>query len=74
MGDPDLKAKRSYKRKRNILAKEMWEKTKSIKKVHTSEKDREKQRKWRLEQDRDGDYDNLDDFLLRGRNNAKEET
>lgn len=71
MGDPDLRSKRSYSRKRNIIAKEMWEKTRAVKKVHMSAKDREKQRKWRLEQDSSGDYNNLDDFLLRG-DNGKE--
>ena len=68
MGDPEAKAKHSQRRKRNVLAKQMWETTKSIKKVHDSEKDREKQRKWRLKNDPEGDYENLDDWIL----NAKE--
>ena len=65
MGDPDTKAKRSFSRKRNYIAKVMRENTMKIKKVHDSDKDREKQRKWRLENDPDGDYENLDDWMLR---------
>jgi ribosomal protein RSM22 (predicted rRNA methylase) len=33
------------------------------KKIHMTAKDREKQRKWRLQEDPDGDYENLDTFL-----------
>jgi hypothetical protein len=33
------------------------------KKIHMSKKDREKQRQWRLKEDPDGDYDNLDEWL-----------
>lgn len=66
MGDPETKAKRSASRKRNMIAKQMWEAKGATKKVHTSAKDREKQRKWRLKDDPTGDYDNLDDWLFRG--------
>jgi septation ring formation regulator EzrA len=65
MGDPDIKAKRSATRKRNIIAKQMWEETGRVKKVHMSAKDREKQRKWRLKNDPEGDYENLDEWLVR---------
>jgi hypothetical protein len=63
MGDPELKAKRSAARKRNFIAKRMLEEKKP--KVHISEKDREKQRKWRREHDPELDYENLDDWLTR---------
>jgi hypothetical protein len=63
MGDPELRAKRSYTRKRNYIAKKMIE-TKT-EKTHMSQKDIEKQRKWRLKNDPEGDYDALDEFLLR---------
>ena len=63
MGDPETKAKRSAARKRNYIAKKMLE-TKT-EKTHMSIKDREKQRKWRLEQDPDGDYEALDEWLLK---------
>jgi len=42
----------------------MLETTNQIKKIHDNKKDREKQRKWRLKNDPDGDYDNLDDWLV----------
>lgn len=67
MGDPETKAKRSASRKRNVIAKKMWEDTKSIKKVHMSAKDREKQRQWRMKQDDDSDYENLDEWLVNGK-------
>lgn len=67
MGDPDTKAKHSSKRKRNHLAKELWENKVYRKKVHISEKDRDKQRQWRLKNDPEGDYDNVDDFIMRDR-------
>lgn len=66
MGDPETRAARSSSRKRNYLAKVMFEKTRNIKKVHDSDKDREKQRKWRAYNDPDSDYENLDDWMLRG--------
>lgn len=63
MGDPETKARRSASRKRNYIAKKMLEiKTE---KTHMSAKDREKQRRWRYEQDPDGDYENLDDWLVK---------
>lgn len=65
MGDPEVKAKRSASRKRNYVAKKMWEETKDIRRIHQSEKDKTKQRKWRYDNDPDGDYDNLDDWLMR---------
>jgi len=58
------KAWHSLKRKRNFIAKKMLETTNQIKKIHDNKKDREKQRKWRLKNDPDGDYDNLDDWLV----------
>lgn len=64
MGDPEVRAKRSTSRKRNYLAKVMFERTRSIKKVHDSDKDKQKQKNWRLEDDPDGDYDNLDNWLM----------
>lgn len=63
MGDPEVKAKRSQVRKRNFLAKKMLESKQFKKKIHMSKKDREKQRQWRLREDPDGDYENLDDWL-----------
>jgi hypothetical protein len=35
-----------------------------VKKVHDNKKDREKQRKWRMKDDPENDYDNLDDWLV----------
>ena len=35
------------------------------KKVHLSKKDREKQRVWRIKDDPTGDYEAVDDFLLK---------
>lgn len=61
MGDPETRVKRSQARKRNFIAKKMRE-TMS-KKIHIPKKDREAQRKWRLEKDPDGDYTNIDDWL-----------
>lgn len=63
MGDPETKAKRSFSRKRDFIAKKMFEEKRP--KIHMSEKDREKQRKWRLKSDPEGDYENLDDFIMR---------
>jgi hypothetical protein len=63
MGDPELRVKRSYKRKRNFVAKKMLETT--VEKTHISPKDREKQRKWRLKNDPDGDYEALDEWLVK---------
>lgn len=65
MTDPDTKRKVSSKRKRNYIAKKMIEDTRGIKKIHLSAKDREKQRKWRLKNDPEGDYENLDDWLYK---------
>ncbi len=70
MGDPEVKSKRSASRKRNYIAKKMFEEKQP--KVHMSAKDREKQRKWRLSQDTSGDYDNLDEWLIRGNSDGKE--
>lgn len=64
MTDPETRKKRSQARKRNYIAKKMREDM--PKKVHLSKKDREKQRVWRLKDDPTGDYENVDDFLLRG--------
>lgn len=63
MGDPEVKAKRSKVRKRNFIAKKMLESKQFKKKIHMNKKDREKQREWRLKNDPDSDYDNLDDWL-----------
>jgi hypothetical protein len=65
MGDPETKVKRSAKRKRNYIAKEMLESRGMKKKIHISDKDRDKQRKWRLKNDPEADYENLDDWLVR---------
>lgn len=65
MGDPETKVKRSTQRKRNMIAKKMWEAKGGVRKVHLSAKDREKQRKWRMKDDPEGDYDTLDDWLMR---------
>ena len=64
MGDPDTKRARSTTRKRNFIAKKLREDRQFRKKVHMSEKDREKQRQWRLENDPEGDYENVDSFLM----------
>lgn len=64
MTSQSTKAWHSLKRKRNFIAKKMLETTNQIKKIHDNKKDREKQRKWRLKNDPDGDYDNLDDWLV----------
>lgn len=63
MGDPETKKARSNSRKRNFIAKRMLEDKQFKKKIHMTAKDREKQRKWRLQEDPDGDYENLDTFL-----------
>ena len=63
MGDPDTRYTRSKVRKRNFIAKKLREDNQFKKKIHMSKKDREKQRKWRLQEDPDGDYENLDTFL-----------
>lgn len=65
MGNPEEKAKRSFKRKRNFVAKRLLEDRQFSKKIHLSKKDRDKQRKWRLGEDPSGDYENLDDWILR---------
>ena len=41
MGDPDERARRARRRKRNIIAKEMF-RQKKTEKVHLSKKDRKK--------------------------------
>lgn len=64
MGDPDTRYTRSKVRKRNFIAKKLREGPEFKKKIHMSKKDREKQRQWRLTQDPEGDYDNVDDFLM----------
>lgn len=66
MGDPDIKVKRSASRKRNFTAKKMLETM--PKRIHMSAKDREKQRQWRLKNDPDGDYTELDDWLTHTEN------
>lgn len=63
MGDPDTRYTRSKVRKRNFIAKKLREDPMFKKKIHMSKKDREKQRQWRLKEDPDGDYDNLDEWL-----------
>lgn len=63
MGDPETKVKRSFSRKRDFIAKKMFEEKRP--KIHMSEKDRDKQRKWRLKSDPEGDYENLDDFIMK---------
>ncbi len=66
MGDPEVKAKRSATRKRNFIAKKMLETM--PKRIHMSAKDREKQRQWRLKNDPDGDYTEVDDWLTHTEN------
>lgn len=63
MGDPDTKRARSTSRKRNFIAKRMLEDKQFKKKIHMTAKDREKQRKWRLQEDPEGDYESVDDWL-----------
>ncbi|TXH14764.1 MAG: hypothetical protein E6R03_08600 [Hyphomicrobiaceae bacterium] len=63
MGDPDDKLKHSARR-RNFVAKKLRESQQFAKKVHMSAKDRDKQRKWRLDQDPTGDYESLDNWLV----------
>ena len=65
MGDPDTKAKRSTSRKRNFIAKKLRESNQFKKKIHMSEKDREAQRKWRLKNGPEGDYESVDDFIFK---------
>lgn len=65
MGDPDTKRARSTTRKRNFVAKKLREDPQFKKKIHMNEKDRERQRKWRLKEDPEGDYEDLDNWLLR---------
>jgi hypothetical protein len=71
MGDPDTKYARSRTRKRNYIAKTMLQERQFKKKIHMTEKDRERQRKWRLQEDPTGDYEQLDDWLG-GQNGSKE--
>ena len=68
MNNHNTKAIVSEKRKRNFLVKKMRETGMFKKKIHDSEKDREKQRKWRVDQEaQDAEhYEELDDFLMRG--------
>ncbi len=68
MGDPQTRVKRSSARKRNFLVKKMRETGAFKKKIHETAKDREKQRKWRIETDSDGDYEMLDDWLTHTEN------
>ena len=68
MSEPEVKAKRSQTRKRNYIAKKMLETTTMGKRIHRSAKDREKQRQWRLKNDPDGDYTELDDWLTHTEN------
>lgn len=64
MSSPSTKAWHSLKRKRNVLAKKMYLDSMQVKKVHDNKKDREKQRKWRMKDDPENDYENLDDWLV----------
>jgi hypothetical protein len=66
MGDPETKAKHSASRRRNFIVKKLHEINQFSKKIHMSKKDREKQRQWRLENDIDGDYESVDDWLMKG--------
>ena len=74
MNNPNVKAVVSEKRKRNFLVKKMRESGMFKKKIHDSEKDRDKQRKWRVDNEAvDAEhYEQLDDFLMRGITNGEE--
>jgi hypothetical protein len=63
MTDPDTRRKVSTKRRRNYIAKVMRETM--PKKIYKSVKDREAQRKYRIERDPDSDYEELDNWLLK---------
>lgn len=71
MGNPNTKARVSQKRKRNFIAKELVLNRQYRKKIHVSEKDREKQRQWRLREDPESDYNSLDDFLMGSTNGTE---
>ena len=68
MGDPEVKVLRSKARKRNYIAKKMRETTTMVKRIHMSAKDRERQRKWRVDKDPEGDYEQLDEWLTHTEN------
>ena len=64
MGNIEAKRVVSVKRKRNFIAKRMLETDTFKKKIHIPAKEREKQRKWRMKDDPEGDYEQLDDWLV----------
>ena len=64
MGDIEAKKYVSSKRKRNMVAKALLSDSRFKKKIHLPEKERERQRKWRLKTDPEGNYEELDDWLV----------
>ena len=58
MGDPEVKQKHSRKRQRNFLAKKLREAGQFRKKVHIDAKQKEKEGKWKYdEQEEDDSFD-----------------
>ena len=58
----------------NFIAKKLRTDEAFRKKIHVSKKDRDKQRKWRLKTDPTGDYENVDDFILRVSQDENQDT
>lgn len=51
MGVPEVKQKHSRKRQRNFIAKKLRETKQFSKKVHIDEKQKQKERKWKYDEE-----------------------